>query len=143
MSLRRRMGPFPALKIPALPRSVLRAAWIVAAATVVVLSLHPKYGPPGAFQLDKLAHTFGYGVLAVLPFTAFVTRRAVLWAALAMLPFGIVLEGLQSVVPGRHTDPVDAVFNVLGVVLGLVLGPTSRRLANRVLGRAEDSPGGT
>lgn len=131
---------FPTLTIPAGPRYMLRVAWVIALAAIVVLSLHPKYGPPGAFQLDKLAHTFGYGILAVLPFTAFISRRTVLWAAVAMLPLGIVLEGLQSIVPGRHADTADAAFNALGVGIGLILGPASRRLANRTLGRAGTAP---
>lgn len=133
----------PSLPPLAIPKSLARLAvglWAVLVAAIVFFSLSPDYGPPGAFQLDKAAHFLGYGAAAGLPFLGFRARRAVLAAALAMLPLGVGLELLQELVPTRATDAMDALANLAGVVLGIALGPFARRLANRWL---QDASGGT
>ncbi len=120
--------PWPSPRL----RRLALALWIVALAAVIFLSLSPRHGPPGGLHIDKLAHFAAYAVLAALPFAAFLARRAVLAAAAAMLPFGLVLEGLQALVPQRSADPFDALANAAGVAAGIALGTTLRRFANRL-----------
>lgn len=133
----------PPLAIPEGARRLAVAAWLAALVSVVTLSLLPQYGPPGAFQIDKAVHTFAYAFLAALPFAAFRGQRIVAWAALLMLPLGLGLEGMQSLVPQRSADLVDAIANAVGVAAGVAIGPVLRRLANRRLGPGLGMSGGS
>ncbi len=108
--------------------------WLAAVLCVVVLSLSPKYGPPGALHADKLLHALAYGGLTGLPFAVFGRDRAVYAAAALMLPLGFGLELAQDFIPTRTADAADALANVIGVALGAHLGPMVRQLANRWFG---------
>lgn len=107
--------------------------WLAAVLCVAILSLSPRFGPPGALHADKLLHALAYGGLAALPFAVFGRDRAVYAAAALMLPMGFGLELAQDYIPTRHADAGDALANVIGVAFGARLGPTARRLANRWL----------
>lgn len=107
--------------------------WLAAVLCVAILSLSPRFGPPGALHADKLLHALAYGGLAALPFAVFERDRAVYAAAALMLPLGFGLELAQDYIPTRTADAGDALANVIGVALGSRLGPTARRLANRWL----------
>lgn len=104
--------------------------WGTLVAAIIVMSLLPDSGPPSEFFIDKILHGLGYGSAAGLPFLAFRERRPVYVAAWLMLPMGLVLEILQDHIPGRVTDAGDALANATGVLLGLMLGPLARRMAN-------------
>ena len=86
----------------------------------VALTLAFSLGPPTVgedeSQLDKLAHLAGYAVL-MFWWAQLVTRRR--WRlALAVMAFGGVIELLQGLTPERQPDPLDALANAAGVLLG-------------------------
>lgn len=79
---------------------------------------------------DKLAHTFEYTLLSFLLMKAFYRQRYdfpienVVFTLILAGGYGIVMELLQLYVPGREANLVDVVFNLLGVIIGILLGRT-------------------
>jgi VanZ family protein len=107
--------------------------WGISITVIVVLSLHPRWGPPGGMHLDKLFHTLGYFTVAALPFLAFTTRGRAWRAMVLMLPLGIGLEFLQGYVPGRSSDVMDMVANTAGVIMGGFSGPWCLKVADSLI----------
>ncbi|MEW6589784.1 MAG: VanZ family protein [Pseudomonadota bacterium] len=94
--------------------------WRVGGWLGVALTLAFSLGPPTLgeddSQLDKLAHLAGYALLMFWWAQLVVTRR---WRlALAVMAFGGAIELLQGLTPERQPDPVDALANAAGVMLG-------------------------
>lgn len=110
-----------------------RVAWVLFALAVLV-QLVVLYVPttpegPGLPGFDKLVHASvfllpaAFGVIAGIPL---VPLAAVLAA------HAVLSEVLQHLVlPGRSGDPWDALADLLGVALGLAIGATLRRRADR------------
>jgi VanZ family protein len=98
--------------------------WLGVALTLVV-SLGPPTLDEGSGHADKLVHLVGYGVLMFWWAQIIIARR---WRlALAVVLFGLAIEGFQGLTPDRLPDAQDALANTMGVVLGWV---TARLLPN-------------
>jgi VanZ family protein len=50
-----------------------------------------------------------------------------------MAPLWLGLEFAQGFVPNRQADGLDMVANLIGVIIGIGLGPLLRTFANRIL----------
>ncbi len=77
----------------------------------------------GISHADKIFHFLVYSVLAFLWVNTFFFKfkykktKAIIYAALFSIIFGIIIEVLQgSVTASRHTDIYDAIANTLGVL---------------------------
>ncbi|MFD1616487.1 VanZ family protein [Gelatiniphilus marinus] len=77
---------------------------------------------------DKIFHFLVYAVLAFLWFNTFFfvfkqkKTRAVQYAAVFSIVFGIIIEVLQgSITVSRHTDVYDAIANTLGVLIMAII----------------------
>ncbi|WP_418602417.1 VanZ family protein [Hwangdonia sp.] len=101
---------------------VLAVFYSLGLATVSLITLKnlPNVGINFA---DKIFHFIVYGVLAYLWFNTFFfkfkykKRKAIFYAALFSIIFGIIIEVLQgSATASRHTDVYDAIANTLGVL---------------------------
>ncbi|MFD1161743.1 VanZ family protein [Hwangdonia seohaensis] len=101
---------------------VLAVFYSLGLATVSLITLNnlPNVGINFA---DKIFHFIVYGVLAYLWFNTFFfkfkykKRKAIFYAALFSIIFGIIIEVLQgSATASRHTDVYDAIANTLGVL---------------------------
>jgi VanZ family protein len=89
--------------------------WLGIALTLV-FSLGPSALDEGSSHADKLVHFAGYAVL-MFWWAQLVTQQR--WKlALAVVLFGIAVEGLQGLTPTRQPDPLDALANSSGVLLG-------------------------
>ena len=75
--------------------------------------------PPG--QWDKLGHFLVYGAFAVLGFFMVKTLKSYLWLCLGIILYSVLMEFLQSFVPGRVPSFYDIVANTIGVVLGAIV----------------------
>lgn len=82
----------------------------------------------GISHADKIFHFLVYSVLAYLWVNTFFFKfkykktKAILYAALFSIIFGIIIEVLQgSITASRHTDVYDAVANTLGVLIMVLI----------------------
>jgi VanZ family protein len=89
--------------------------WLGIALTLVVSLMPPALDSSGG-HADKIVHLAGYAVLTFW-WAQLVTRQR--WKlAIAVVLFGMVIELLQGLTPDRMPDPLDALANSGGVLLG-------------------------
>ena len=79
--------------------------------------------PPEDFDSgwDKLNHWLAFATLAFCACFAFPgAQRGYLKVALALLAFGIVIELVQTQIPGRNADALDVLADGIGIAGGLL-----------------------
>ena len=125
-------GPDTAVA-PEAPRRTLRPGFLVLLALAVVVQLVVLYSPDGGGpapfpQADKVVHLVVFLVPVALAVVAGFRREAV---AVVFGAQAVVSEVVQAVfLPHRSGDPLDAVADLTGVALGLLVGAfVLRRLA--------------
>lgn len=101
------------------PRVWLGLWWLAIAVTIVVCLIPP---PPLALpqNSDKIEHFLAYFLLASAAVQIYRTRAALLWAGAGLVLLGVGIEFLQgALTTDRMADPMDALANILGVVVGM------------------------
>ena len=102
---------------------------IVYAVVVLSISSIPYLKTPKVriIAFDKLVHFLEYAIFAALTFRSFSrisvsisTDRAFLLSALFIVVFAFLDEMHQYIIPGRDSDPLDFVTDVVGAFLVLV-----------------------
>lgn len=89
--------------------------WLGIVLTLVVSLMPPALGSSSG-HADKIVHLAGYAVLTFW-WAQLVTRQR--WKlAIAVVLFGMAIELLQGLTPDRMPDPLDALANSGGVLLG-------------------------
>ncbi|HWA47606.1 MAG TPA: VanZ family protein [Dongiaceae bacterium] len=105
---------FPRLAFP-------RLAFYGAAAFVGVLSLVPGGAVPPTHVSDKLEHFLAYAALGLVGVaTARSGNRAVL-TIVGIIAFGIAIEFLQMLAPGRYAELGDGLADAAGAIIGGLL----------------------
>ncbi len=87
---------------------------------VATLSLIPGSGESYA-HLDKIGHFIMYAVMSAAVFPVFHSKQTRLFAVIFCILLGIILEGLQTFIPGRYCSLADAIADILGVIAGVLL----------------------
>ena len=101
---------------------------------ILVLSGYPgeKLPEVPVWQIDKLVHTFIYGVLSILTFFSFKKQlmdgnlrlKTGCWIVLFVIFYGGLMEILQmSIFINRSGNWQDFIANSLGAFLGLIIFP--------------------
>ena len=99
---------------------------------ITYLSLIPAEELPKLELWDKLEHALAYAVVAVAAGVGWAGhRRAKALLGIGLMVLGVVLEFLQSFVPGRLTDPGDALANLTGILVGLGIVAAVARVGGR------------
>lgn len=94
--------------------------WIAAIVALIVVCLIPLDSlPPLPENSDKVEHLVGYFLLAAAAVQLFGSGRSLSLAAMGLIALGIGIEFAQGYTAYRSSDPVDAVANTLGVLLGM------------------------
>lgn len=116
------------LKVFAVREMIPSLVWTV---LVSIGSLLPKHNVPQQFlQLsDKLLHVLMYFILSFLVGIGLSKQnkypeasvKAIAIAVIYSAFVGILMEGLQTFVPGRYGDWIDVVANLLGVLVAVPL----------------------
>ena len=93
--------------------------------TVTALFLWPNPSQqqhlPVIPHIDKLAHTLVYLLLALLIIRANKHKNHyLLWLSIAVV-YGIGIEAIQHVLPGRFFSVADVMANCFGLILGYFL----------------------
>lgn len=98
-------------------------AWLFWPALAIVVWGELTSGPSTVeiHVWDKALHFTGYFGLALIATLALRANRNVLWALLALIAIGGLLEIVQGMV-GRDADIFDEAANTLGVLTGGALG---------------------
>ena len=119
--------------------------WMLALLAVCVLCLVPLDGlPPLPDNSDKVEHLLTYFMLAAGAVQLFGGSRALLVAMLGLVALGIGIEFAQGMTAYRSADPLDALANSIGVLLGMATRLTPwRDLLLRIESRLRLSPKGT
>ena len=102
-------------------RSSCRILFVLYALVIAYLSLMPTVAPVGVRHGDKVGHLLAYAVFALLALFAVNNRRQFYQWSLGIIAFGLAMEGLQSMIPGRMMSFWDFVANSVGVVLAIVI----------------------
>ncbi|MBI3011965.1 MAG: VanZ family protein [Candidatus Omnitrophica bacterium] len=97
------------------------------AALVFVVSMIPVEPTAGVPDLDKAVHLGEYLVFAWLMLQALRTnqmprRMSLWWAWGSVTGYGLVMEGVQAMLPWRSAELADVVANGCGALLGVWLG---------------------
>lgn len=117
------------------------SVWFSGLAGLLTLSLLPLPGPPPAVpHWDKLLHTLAYALLMGWAVPLFTAARGWTLAALGLLGWGVMIEGLQGLLPWRSIEMADVLANALGVLLGSLLGFTPWRRIVQTLERPARRP---
>ena len=109
--------------------------WAVLATVTTVLYLLPNVGPPGRAHLDKIAHLIAFGSVG---FAALLGSTQ--WSKgvplVVSFVLAMILEWLQSYVPGREYSVYDWTANLVGLGLGIAVAFGARAMAARLVARA-------
>lgn len=101
------------------------------AAIILVLTVSPGHEMPKALDwnflaFDTFSHFFVFGLLTLMLIVGFTKQftfiklrnNAVAYAIGAGVVYGILIEGMQSLIPGRYFDFVDILANSIGCLTG-------------------------
>lgn len=104
---------------------------IIWAAVILLLTVSPGASMPKTLDwsilaFDTFSHFFVFGVLTLLLIVGFIKQyqfgtirqKAVVYALGAGIIYGIFIEIIQAMVPGRYFDLVDILANSLGCLTG-------------------------
>ena len=98
----------------------LKIIWLLGVVGIVVLSILPASQLPEIGEIsDKIEHFLAYGAISFLGMLAASTNNHRLWLAMVMIFLGLVLEGVQYLLPTRAFETLDGVANTLGVLCAL------------------------
>ena len=103
--------------------------WLGIVLTLLV-SLLPPALENGESHVDKLAHLLGYALLMFWWAQLVVHKRWKL--AIAVVLFGVAIELLQCLTPERQPDPLDALANAAGTLLGWLAAQILPNLPARI-----------
>ena len=117
-TLRRRIESAHRERAARITRIWLACGWLGVIVTLVVSLMPPSLGGDIS-QVDKLVHLFGYALL-MFWWAQLVTQQR--WKlSIAIVLYGIAIEGLQGLTPDRLPDPLDALANSGGVLMGWLI----------------------
>ena len=117
--------------------TVARFVLIACAATTLWLALSPDPpNPAGLFDLDKVNHVGAFFVLSLLADYSYLARSALVPKGMALLGFGLLIEGLQYWIGYRYFEIADLVADGGGILLyGLVRNPARAMLDPIIFGK--------
>ena len=100
--------------------AILRSAFALAVAVVLICALYPLVGEGGG-NGDKVLHFAAFYVLALIGAAAFPGRKALVWLAVLLCAYGALIEIVQPLPPfGRDRDGLDWVADTLGITFAML-----------------------
>jgi VanZ family protein len=105
--------------------------WLLALLIVVVaiFAFTPGDSAPSLGVSDKVDHVTAFAALAWTGVLAFdPAARTRLRLALALVGYGVVIELVQTQIPGRFAEFADVVADGVGITVGLAVAVGLRRL---------------
>ena len=90
-------------------------------ALMTILALKPIQTMGDITHADKVLHFLAYLVLSGLAFLFAQHYRVFLGWCIALAFYGAVIEGLQSLMPGRFMSFADFIANISGIAVTILL----------------------
>lgn len=121
-----------------------RKAWRVLAVVTLVsiswLAFTPNPPPAADLGWDKANHFTAFGTLAFLGMQCLRPRASrALWVLAAAFAFGVLIELVQSQIPGRDADAQDVVADMIGAGVGLAVHALAVWAVSRIFGFRSDA----
>lgn len=88
---------------------------------IVAASLVPDFLDMG-FYTDKVLHSFLVCMALLWPCLSFSRWRSVFMLCGIIFLGSLAIEGLQTLTPDRHAELGDIAANIIGIMLGLLIG---------------------
>ena len=111
-----------------------RFVLIACAATILFLALSPNPpNPAGLFDLDKVNHVVAFFVLSLLADYSYLARSALAQKGIALLGFGLLIEGLQYQVGYRYFEIADLVADGGGILLYALFRNPARAILDPIV----------
>jgi VanZ family protein len=135
-----RAGRVSALVTDVLHGATWRPAWSLLTAVALLsiswLAFTPNPPPAADLGWDKANHFAAFGTLAFLGMQCLRARPSRPgWVLAALLAFGVLIELVQSQVPGRDADAQDVLADMIGAVIGLLVHAAFAWLIVRLITR--------
>lgn len=98
-----------------------RLLWLALVTVICWLAFSPH--PPQGADLgwDKANHAAAFATLAMVGLQCLRSRWRPLWVLLALLGYGVLIELVQSRIPGREADAMDVLADMVGAAIGLAV----------------------
>ena len=113
-----------------------RIVLAVCAGIILWLALSPNPPSPGGlFDLDKVNHVAAFFVLSLLADFSYQKNEALANKGLALLSFGMLIEGLQYWVGYRHFEIGDLIADGAGILAYMIFRRKIRDLLEPILAR--------
>ena len=100
---------------------VLRCLGWISVATIAILSLVPGSERPHVLATGQLEHFVAYAGTAALLATGYNAKRQLIGISVLLPVYAACLEILQTFVPGRNAQMIDAAGGAIGSWIGIVL----------------------
>ena len=111
-----------------------RFVLIACAAAILFLALSPNPpNPAGLFDLDKVNHVVAFFVLSLLADYSYLARSALAQKGIALLGFGLLIEGLQYQVGYRYFEIADLVADGGGILLYALFRNPARAILDPIV----------
>ncbi len=104
-----------------IPRKLVWWAAVAVFLVITVLSLLPPKSGVEIPGNDKVGHFMAYFVFTVNCSLLTVRRGQLLWVLPFMILYGVLIEFLQGLIPGRMPSGLDIVANSSGVFIGIMV----------------------
>ena len=122
------MAPVSATLKPLRRAGFWLGLWCAAVLTVIVVCLIPPPELNLPQNSDKVEHLLAYFILSASAVQLFGSRRALCWVAAGLVAMGVGIEWAQGALTAtRMADPMDALANASGVLIGMLTALTPLR----------------
>ncbi|NRB78881.1 MAG: VanZ family protein [Saccharospirillaceae bacterium] len=97
---------------------ITKINFVLCLIAISMLSLSPSESVPQVGGYDKIVHFLSYLILSMSFWLGFQKAKPVWLVLILLIMFGVLIEILQSFVPGRLMSLMDAIANGLGILVG-------------------------
>ena len=104
----------------------LKLIWIIVFIGLVTSSLSKNTASAQGNLFDFIFHVSIYSILAFVPILLFRKRLIAFMATIAIAPISFLLEMLHGLVSGVDFQNLDAFYNNLGILIGIIVAAIIR-----------------
>ncbi len=98
----------------------LKTVWVIVFTILVASSLSRNSASAQGRELDFIFHVSIYSILSFIPILLFRKRLIAFMVTIAIAPISFLFETLHGMVSGVDFQNVDAFFNNIGILFGII-----------------------